>query len=469
MRFRDKIAVKLAVSGKSAALGKDDFGDWMGFTQAYGMKRNSGEIPWNDYTAQRQQYKGTTYACIQKIAAAVAAASLHLFIPEGNGEVRKAKRKAVSNEMKSFLLTRPHCKAVMMINEEVEEITRHPALDVFKRANGSMTRFQLFEMSMINMGLNGNNYWEPIDNEAGAYPAMINFLPTDRTKPVTKDGIVVGYEVERGWAKPPRKLKADEVVHFFYPNPHEITEGYSPVAAASQRISSEVNISTVQNSTLLNMGVPPYIVNLLRRMPPERFEEFKQAFNDIHQEITKRGKVGFTDGQYEIHKIGQTLEEMGYIEGAKMAREFIANVLQVPISKLTMESSNRAVAEAGNIEFQRDTILPNLTLFAEELTQSLIPMFPSLEDTSAFYMFENPVPEDVRTMMRQQQVDRTTGVATANEWRKIRGFEPHPSEEADELAPIRASAEQSESMAVEAIDRAVDKAIDDIKNGDCGH
>ena len=469
MNWRVKLAK--TIIGKRA-LSVQDFGGQEGlegFVQLMGGKKVSGQIPWNNYTLQRQEYRGTTYAAIQKIGAAVSAAPLRLFIPDGNGDVRKTKRISVTDEVHKFLSEQPFIKRTLTTSESVEEVTDHPALDVLKKANGSMTTSQLMFDIMLNMGLNGNNYWEPIENEAGAFPAQIRvWLPT-QMKPTTKGGMTSGYKAKVRGGKE-KTFGLDEIIHIFYPNPHSQSEGFSPVSAASQRISGEVNTAAFQNSTLENMGIPAAIVKVMRRMEPKQFDEFKTAFGDLYKGVAKANKIGFTQGEWEIQTLGQTLQEMGYIEGSKMLREFIANVMGVPISKLTMESSNRAVADAGNTEFLRDTILPNLVMIAEEMTESLIPMFPSLEGTGAFYMFDNPVPEDLRLKIMARRVNRTTGVTTPNEERREDGLEPHPSEEAELLAPVRAPVpETGEQAAVRAIDIAVEKAIDDMRNGGCDH
>jgi HK97 family phage portal protein len=447
--------------GKSAenVLTRADFG----LTGIFKANKKTGEIPWNDYRAQQNEYKGTPYACIRKIAPAVAAAGLHLYIPEGSS-IRESKRMPTTDDTKAFLSSISFCKAIMAISEPVEEITRHPALDVFKRANGSMTRHQLFDMTMIYLTLNGNCYWHPVLNEAEAFPAMIQFFSPTVMKPdKNKEGMLVGYKLKTPFGKRDKKYELDEIVHFFYPNPHDPFEGFSPVSAASQRISGEVNTATFQNSTLLNMGIPAAIVKIFRQMPPEKFREFKKEFRQLLGGVMNANSMGFTQGEWEIEKLGQTMQEMGYIEGSKMLREFIANDLQVPISKLTMESSNRAVAEAGNTEFQRDTILPNLTMIAQELTESLVPMFPSLDGTGAFYMFDNPVPEDMRTKMLMRRINRMMNITTSNEEREEDGREPHPSPEADQLGLIRAPVTERE--AEEEAAKALDLAMENVRRG----
>jgi HK97 family phage portal protein len=456
MNLRYKIGKR--IMGKAAPEDFDKAPGYGAFLSLFGDKKKTGEIPWNDYTAQRREYRGTTFACIRKIAPAVAAAGLHLYVPEGSS-IRESKRMPIGDETKAFLSSVSFCKMIMTVSESVEEVTQHPALDVFKRANDSMSRHQLFDLTMINLTLHGNCYWHPVLNEAGAFPAMIQtFSPTVMKPDKDKEGRLIGYKLKRGLGRSDKKFKLDEIVHFWYPNPYSNVEGMSPVAAASQRISAEVNTATFQNSTLENMGVPAAMVKILRQMPPERFKEFKKEFKDLYNGVANAGGVGFTQGEWEIEKLGQTLQEMGYIEGSKMLREFIANDLQVPLSKLTMESSNRAVAEAGNTEFLRDTILPNLVLIAEELTESLIPRFPMLKDAGAFYMFDNPVPEDMRTKMLMRRINRTTGTTTPNEEREEDGREPHDSPEADSLAMIRSPMpEQGETEATRALDVAMGK------------
>ncbi len=464
MSLRLKIASRIA--GKAASQSFDKAPGFEAFLAMFGQAMDAGQIAWDNWTAQRKQYRGTPYSCIRKIAPAIAAAPLHIFIPDGGESIRKSKRIPVSDETKKFLSTLAFCKATMESADEVEEVTDSPALDVLKRANGAMSRHQLFDMTMVNLGLNGNTYWRLIPNEADAFPAQINFLSPVTTEPVTKNNMTTGYRTKDesgGWIN----IKLEDMAHFWYPNPFSISTGYSPVAAGSQWISGEVAVSSIQNATMKNGGIPPFLVRV-KRMGQQKFDDFKKAFQDLYGSLSGRGKVGFTEGEWEIEKIAQTLEEMGYIEGSKMLREFIANIYGVPISKLTQESSNRAAQGVGDIEFQRDTILPNLTMIAEEMTESLIPLFPSLADTGAFYMFDNPVKEDERIKILQLRTNRTTGIWTPNDGRQNQGIEPHPSPEADELGPVRASGEGSEAMAENAIDRAVDKAVDSMRSGNCG-
>lgn len=460
MSIRSKTASVL----RKAAESFDKAPGFEAFLSLFGDTKKTGEIKWSDYAAQRKEYRGTTYACIRKIGPAVAAAGLHLYIPEGSS-VRESRRMPISDETKAFLSSVSFCKAIMAISEPVEEVTQHPALEVFKRANGSMTRHQLFDMTMINLILNGNCYWHPVMNKAGKFPARIQTFSAVQMKPYKdKEGWLAGYKLKRGRAKPAKEYGVDEILHFWYPNPHSDVEGLSPVSAASQRISGEVNIATFQNSTLLNMGIPAGIVKILRQMPPEKFREFKAEFKQLLGGVMNANSLGFTQGEWEIQVLGQTLQEMGYIEGSKMLREFIANDLQVPISKLTMDSSNRAVQEVGNTEFLRDTILPNLTMIAQELTESLIPMFPSLEGTGAFFMFDNPVPEDMKTKMLMRRINRMMNVTTSNEEREEDGREPHPSPEADELGLIKPPVpeREAEERAAKALDVAMDRLKGDI-------
>jgi HK97 family phage portal protein len=445
---------------KSAGkLSKDDFGDWDAFIQAYGTQKNTGEISWNNYSMLRKQYSSTTYSCIRKIAPKVAAVPLHLYIPKGSGNERARRRVApVSDETKGFLDTQAFIKA-MDIREDVEEITAHSILDLLNGANNRMTRYQIFDRTITELELTGECFWRLIYDDQDAAPRAIRFMyPEQLTPKENKRGEPDGYTYKKKGDKD-ETIPEKEMVYFWYAGPYSYNRGYGPVAAMSQRISGEKNIATIQNSILENMGIPPAVIKVMRLAGGEdRFQEFKKAFQDLYGGMTKRGKLAFTQGEWEIEKLGQTFEEMGYIEGAKMWREFIANGFGVPVSKLTMESSNRAVQEVGDTELMRDTILPKLTMIAEELTESLVPKFDGLE--GAFFMFDNPVPDDARTKMLMRRINRTTGVTTPNEERQQDGMEPHDSEEADSLAPVREAmpgASEPEKQAADALDKAMDK------------
>lgn len=467
MRIRNGIAY-LALKA-TRALTKQDFGGDAFFSMLANQKK-TGEIGWSNYAELRKQYKGTVYACIRKIAPAVAGAPLRLFIP-GESSITASKRAPVSDEIKDFLRTMRfvHDKAINV--EGLEEVTSHAVLNLLNEVNPRMTRYQLFDRTMIDLELTGECYWRLILDEAKKNPGAILFIPAEKMTPVDDtNGMPAGYDYKKDANTPVKRLKEKEVIQFFYPGPFSNNRGFSPTAAMSQRITGENSIATIQNSILQNMGIPPFVIKLARRMPSKEFDKFKEDWADMFGSMKKRGLPGFTEGEWAIEKIGQTLEEMGYIEGAKMWREFIANGFGVPLSKLTMESSNRAVATQGNSDFQGDTILPKLTMVAEELTENLIPRFEDDALAGAFFMFDNPVPEDMRMKMLARRINRTTGVTTPNEERAEDGMEPHPSEEAEELAPVRAPLpEQSESDAVDAIDRAAAKMIDGMRSGDCYH
>jgi HK97 family phage portal protein len=457
MNIRQKLAgnIRQKLAGlmmKSAGvLSKVDFEDWDAYIQAYGTKKNTGEILWDNYSTLRKQYNGTAYACIRKIAPKIAAVPLHLYIPEGGGNEGARRRIApVGDETKAFLATLPFIKA-MDIREDVEEVTAHSILDLLNGANNRMTRYQIFDRTVTELELTGECYWRLIYDEKDAAPRAIRFMyPEQLTPKENKRGEPDGYTYKKKDDKD-ETIPEKEMIYFWYAGPHSHNRGFGPVAAMSQRISGEKNIATIQNSILENMGIPPAVIKVMRLAGGEdRFQEFKKAFQDLYGGMTKRGKIAFTQGEWEI-------EEMGYIEGAKMWREFIANGFGVPASKLTMESSNRAVADVGDTELMRDTILPKLTMIAEELTESLVPRFDGLD--GAFFMFDNPVPEDTRTKMLMRRINRTTGVTTPDEERQEDGREPHGSPEASSLAPVRAAMpeQEPEKQAADAIEKALDR------------
>jgi len=100
----------------------------------------------------------------------------------------------------------------------------------------------------------------------------------------------------------------------------------------------------------------------------------------------------------------------------------------VPKSKVGLVAdANRANAEAADLTFNRETILPKLTLIDERIEADLLPMYPGQDQKAWLEVgFENPVPTD-REQARQEMESRLRNYVTAvNEEREALSLEPAP-------------------------------------------
>lgn len=88
----------------------------------------------------------------------------------------------------------------------------------------------------------------------------------------------------------------------------------------------------------------------------------------------------------------------------------------VPISLLDTENSNRAVAEAGAYQHQRNAIEPRCVMIAGALT-----MMATQVDDRLFFAFDSPVEEDAERRAKLVDMGIRNGTVTINEARRENG------------------------------------------------
>lgn len=407
-----------------------------GFHQGWGTiakllrPQAKGAIGKEDWATQIEKYTGTPYACIRKKAVAVAAVPFRLFKVKSTGNHRRMKDieifdvtgDSISQEEHAYMARMPHVQRFIRANKavEIEEVAEHPSLDLLGKVNDKMTRFNLFDLLVTSLELTGNCYWL-LDKEKS--PTKLWILPTQYIK--IKQGEGIG-EVEEYIYKPNSKeikYPPERIIHHWYPGPFSQIYGYSPIVAASRPINVEDNIFKYQEAMFDNMGVIPAMIVSEGRVGKEEKERFEQRWREKTHGADNWWNIPLLlEGKMRLEKVGIVPQEMGFLDGAKMAREWICNDLQVPLSKLTMESSNRAVSERGDIEFQRDSIQPICIMIAEELTESLAPRYGD----GLVFIPDNPVPEDQRQKLSERKTNLSVPYSTPDEERAKEGLEPVP-------------------------------------------
>lgn len=400
---------------------RGDTGSWETLMQM--IKPQAGaKIGLDDYNAQIQTYQGTNFACIHKKATAVASVPMLLYSLKDteNTRTRSIETKA-RDYLESIDYVRQRVSGVSDAN--MVEVESHPALDLLHHVNNKMTKHNLFYMTVTWDELCGECYWLVLKNQIGEkkVPASIRFLFPQFVKPVPNpDGSLKSIEYKPGRDK--KIYKGEDVIQFWYPGPFSDVHGFSPTIAASYPISAEQNIFRYQDAVFGNGGLPAALAIAKTRLSPTEFRRFKAEFESIYLGLENAGKTALLEGDIEIREVGAAPKDMAFMDGAKLAREFIANIRGVPLSKLTMESSNRAVAREGNIEWWRDTIQPLCLQIGEELTESLVPMYGE----GFLFAPKDCVPEDRQLAVLERKANLTVPFSSTNEERAKDKLEPVP-------------------------------------------
>lgn len=377
-----------------------------------------------DFRKQVEANIGTIYSCVDLRATAVASATLRFYV----GKDSKSRTfehtitREVSKRRKDYLFSLTSNQVVLRSAVDLEEVVDHPIIDLLTNVNNLHNGYDLKNLLEIFLGLTGNCYWYlPRGDALINRPAEIWTIPSQfMSITSSEEKLVTGYVYRRGMKK--IHYSVDEIIHFKYPGPNSLLYGQSPLAAISAEYNLQNSMNTFDQKTAGKMGVPPVALKvvegqILHGDRDDKIEEVQnmwvESFGDKPPPVM--------DG-YEIVDFAHSPRDLNFTQGRRWTKEQISNAYKVPISLLKTESVNRANAEAGEYQFAKYCILGEVTRIAQELNQSLCPMY----DDNLFCAFDNPVPLDRERERQELETHLKTGFMTINEKRAKDGLEPVP-------------------------------------------
>jgi HK97 family phage portal protein len=375
-------------------------------------------IPTEKYQALIAAYTSWTYICASKNSNAVAAAPLRLYVGKQTKNTKvivktvKLDRKHEERIRKQGNLIPYHRKA-----EEIEEVVEHPFLQVIKKVNPLINRFDLWDGTQLWLELTGNAYWYIWKDNLGV-PQELWPLPPQYMKIVaSKDKIIAGYVYQRAVQKIP--FTDEEIIHFKFFSPTGSLYGTGPLAAVMDVVIDDRNIKTFESTLMKNMGRPEGILQSKEGISEVDFKRMKERWNQQYGGVNKAGKTIILENGLEYKPLTFTPREMNYVVGRKLNREEIAAAFGVPMSKLTTEAVNLANAYVGEHQYMQDTIEPRLRRIEETINEKLMPMY----DENLFVAYDSVVPSDKTFELQERTSNLGSYITTVNEEREKMGLD----------------------------------------------
>lgn len=371
-------------------------------------------------TELAEQYKAVAYACIQLNGWGVAPVPLRLYCRTGPRD-RAPRRDVVPvpRDRMAYLLRHRAVHRSLLGAKEVHEVADHPWLEALDAPNPHFDGSAFIFYLSACLDVFGRFYFYPerIDRTwAGStwWPLQPQYvLPT---KGDARD-ILRGYTYF-GQDFAPDELETGRFTSLRDP----YLSGYAPLHACYEQLGL-TNIYTATMEDLLGAGARPsgLVGPKDAAKAPWTEAQRKRIEADVNGKYSRggQGRVWVVDGSYDFTPTTFPPIDLGGEEISKSARLTAANCFSVPISLLQTEDSNRAVAEAGNYQHQRNAIRPRCTAIAAGLTK-----MAKAVDPRYFFCFDNPVERDEVTTAKVFDLKVRNCTLKINEARAEDGLEP---------------------------------------------
>jgi HK97 family phage portal protein len=383
-----------------------------------------------------QQLVGVAYACSTLNADLVAATRLRLFVRTrpGEGKVKAYSFPApVSRKTLLRLKEDPGTAHYVAGEVTVEEVTQHPLLDLLMRPNPDpdqpgMCGYDFRWMTQLYLESVGRAYWL-IERDGLGVPSQLWLLRPHLVREVpdmTGKKLIDHYEYggARGASYHP-----GEIIKFHFPDPdNPYFGGYSPLAAAIEKIRIGRKEEAHLNAMLENMGRPDAVWS-----PRGDSEgggigsaEAQRVRGAFRQAFAMAGRGGLLVSEYPgtIQPLQWAPQDVVEIERAKAIKTDICNVFGVPDAKLERNASNLAVAKTADYAHTKDAGIPRCARNQETLNARLVPMFD--RSGRLFVAYDSPVREDEVFALEQTRAASLSGAITRNEVRASMGLDPAP-------------------------------------------
>lgn len=322
---------------------------------------------------------GWLFACIDRIAGAIAATEWKLSSLKANGEK--------------------------------SEILQHPLLDLWRSVNPFFTTEELLETSQQHMELTGESWWVLLRNGSGRIVEIWPIRP-DRIRPVpSQQKYIAGYLYAIATESVP--LALDDVIFIRRPHPNDTFRGLGVIEAIWPDIESEKNAAQWVAAFYKNSAEPGGVIEYDESLTDADFERLVARWKAQHQGVSNAHRVAIIERGHWKDRV-YTQRDMQFAELRKVNRDVIIGAFGIPLSVLGItEDVNRANAEAGEVAFARWVILPRLRRIRGALNERLCPQFgPNLE-----FDFLDPTPGNRELELNEAERGYRAGFLTKNEAR----------------------------------------------------
>ena len=260
--------------------------------------------------------------------------------------------------------------------EDRREVLRHQALKVWNRPNDFMTGTTFRHSVIQHLKLVGESEWMVAYAPGTRIPTELWPVRPDRMVPDPHPTeFIVGWTYKApGGATVP--LGLDEVIQVKVPNPEDPYRGLGVVQSIMADIDSSRSAAQWAAHFFINNARPGGVVEIPGSLGQPQFEQLVDRWNYAHRGVRNANRVAFLEGGAKYVGGQFTQKDMQFVEWRKATSEVIREAFRFPVPMLgTVDSVNRANAEAAELMMARWLVVPLLDMLRDVLNTSYLPLF----------------------------------------------------------------------------------------------
>ena len=311
----------------------------------------------------------------------------------------------------------------------------HPAQSLLDFPNPFWTRGDLWRATETYLGLWGSAFWGLERDDLGRVVELWP-LRSDRMRVVPDPQSYVKGFVYVGRGRQLISYLPEDVVWMRYFNPLDEYAGLSPMAPT--RLSADVGMEALRasHSSLVNDSSPGLLIETGETPTDDEVSEFYARWESRFKGPSKVRRPALLSAGMKATGLGFSPREMEYMQSLRWSLEDVGRAFGVPkpmlgdVERVTF--SNFAVARRI---FWEDTVVPQLSFYAEAVNQGLVSQFgdPSLRAEFDLSAVES-LRENENDKAKRRQTYVGAGIMTVDEVRREMGLGP-VRETQDESAP----------------------------------
>jgi HK97 family phage portal protein len=326
--------------------------------------------------------------------------------------------------------------------QKKKEVTTGPLYDLLGKVNPFWTNSRLLEMTELSLCLWGSAYWAYAGNNRG--PQEIWWMPSDQMKVIkSATKYIDHFEFDPLNGNPPIRFETNEIAWFRYPNPLNEFDGLSPLMAAA--LAADTGRSAqVSNLAMFRNGMNPggflFPATDGSILTEEQAKGIEESLSRKFKGGSNAHKWAVLRGNLKMQPSGINPKDAEYIAGLGWSFDEVARSYGVPTDLIGGNSTYNNVNDA-RIAIWTETMKPEASFIANELTEQLLPLFPGQADFAEFDLSEVSVlQDDLNQIWDRARNAFTSGILTLNDARAAIDLLPVKGEIGDAFILPRGSA-----------------------------